>query len=399
MSRPETDVCMLTTGFPRFEGDLFGSFILELGRRLVADGVTVSVVAPHAAGLPRCERFAGVLVNRFRYFLPSRWQQVAYGGGIPANMSRLSVRLQIPAFLLGFWCAGMRRTRRAAVVHCHWTISGFVAYWATRLSRRPLVLSVRGSDIMRLEKGLMGWVNRRTYRWMDRIIAVSEDIAERLRAAGVDGEKIRVVYNGVDERFQPRDRSQMRRRLSLPQDRLQILFVGLLAPVKGLDILIEALRLVGDGEADCLLVGTGPLEEQLRRAAAAAGIAERVRFVGPQPSGEIPAWLNAADLLVLPSLSEGRPNVVVEAQACGLPVLATRVGGTPELIEHGETGLLVESGDPEALAAGLSRLLCDAGLRQRLGRLGRERLAAQGLTWEASAVRIRAIYDELLEVR
>ena len=160
----------------------------------------------------------------------------------------------------------------------------------------------------------------------------------------------------------------MRRRLSLPQDRLQILFVGLLAPVKGLDILIEALRLVGDGEADCLLVGTGPMEEQLRRAAAAAGIAERVRFVGAQPSGEIPAWLNAADLLVLPSLSEGRPNVVVEAQACGLPVLATRVGGTPELIEHGETGLLVESGDPEALAAGLSRLLCDAGLRQRLGR-------------------------------
>ena len=397
MTGLDMNVCMMTTGFPRFEGDLFGSFILELGRRLTTQGVSVTVVAPHAKGLRRSEVLGGVQVDRFRYFLPARWQTVAYGGGIPANLRRWRVRLQIPVFLLGFWYRAARLTRRCALVHCHWTISGFIAYWATRLHRRPLVLSVRGSDLLLLESGLMGWLNRRTYRWMDRIIAVSEDIADRLRKIGVDGDKIRVVYNGVDERFQPRDQGEMRRHLSLPSDRLVVLFVGLLAPVKGLSVLLQALQRIDMERVECVLVGEGPMEAELRIAANAAGLAERVRFVGAQPSGDIPDWLNAADLLVLPSYSEGRPNVVLEAQACALPVLATRVGGTPELIVDGKTGLLVESEDAEGLAAGLSRLLGDQQLRQRLGRAGREQLAASGLTWEASARRVKAIYEELLE--
>ena len=391
------EVCMLATGFPRFEGDLFGSFILELGRRLSSQGVAVTVLAPHAAGLRSREELDGVKVDRFRYFLPARWQIVAYGGGIPANLRRWQVRLQVPVFLLGFWCLAACRARRSALFHCHWTISGFVAYWATRLHRRPLVLSVRGSDVLLLQKGLMGWINRRTYRWMDRIIAVSEDIAERLRDAGVDEEKIRVIYNGVDERFYPRDQGAARRQLSLPGDRMTVLFVGLLAPVKGLAVLFEALRRLDLDGVDCVLVGEGPMEAELRQIAAATGIDERVKFVGAQPSADIPLWLCASDLLVLPSFSEGRANVILEAQACGLPVLATRVGGTPELIRDGETGLLVESGEPEDMACGLRRLLEDEGLRRVLGDAGRQNILSSGLTWEASARGVKAVYDELLE--
>ena len=393
-------VCMLTTGFPRFEGDLYGNFVLALARELIAQGVALEVVAPHAVGLPRAEALEGVPVRRFRYFLPGRWQRLAYGGGIPTNLKESWVsRLQVPLFLLGFWLEALWSGRKCSLFHCHWTISGLVAYGAARLRRRPVVLTVRGSDLHLMQKGLIGWVNRRTYRWMDRIIAVSEDIAGRLREAGVGPDKIRVVYNGVDPRFHPRDPVDMRRRLGLPEGRFIVVFVGLIVPVKGVDVLVRALQLLDDERLLCVLVGGGPLSDELQEESERAGMADRVLFCGAQPTADIPLWLNAADVLVLPSRSEGRPNVVLEAQACGVPVVATRVGGTPELIRDGETGLLVESGDAPALAAGLLRLMDDEACRRRLGRAGREAILASDLTWEASARRVGEIYREVLEGR
>ena len=243
----------------------------------------------------------------------------------------------------------------------------------------------------------MSWVNRRTYGWMDRIIAVSEDIAAKLREIGVDEEKIRIVYNGVDERFQPRDRLEMRRALQLPDDRFFLLFVGLLAPVKGLLVLLEALHSMQSERPFLALVGEGPVEEEMRERLARDGAEEQVLFAGAQPSSEIPKWLNAADALVLASFSEGRPNVVLEAQACGVPVVATRVGGTTELICDAETGLLVESGNAAGLADALRKLTADEALRRRLGEAGRRSIHEKGLTWEASSQQVQAIYRELLE--
>lgn len=389
---------MLTTGFPRFTGDLFGSFILELARKLAGQGIEVEVVAPHERGIPRDERLDGVRVRRFRYAFPAAWQRVAYGGGIPTNIARSRVaRLQVPVFLLGFWLKAVRSVWDCDLVHCHWTISGLVGFLATRLRRRPLVLTVRGSDIHLLEKGMVRRLHRMIYGWMDRVVAVSEDIGRKLADAGVDRSKIRVVYNGVDERFQPGDREEVRRRLDLSEDGFILLFVGLLAPVKGIDVLLEAMRRVDDRRLLCVLVGDGELREELQRQAEGSGLGEQVIFAGRQPSQEIPVWMQAADLLVLPSRSEGRPNVVLEAQACGLPVIATRVGGTPELICDGENGLLVESDDPEGLAQGIRGLMEDEEGRSRLGRAGRESLLREGLTWDACACRMQEIYREVLE--
>ena len=392
----ELRVCMLTTGFPRFAGDLFGTFVLELAQELAAVAFAVEVLAPHAGGLPTDERFGQVEIRRFRYFWPASRQVVAYGGGIPTNLrTSWAARLQVPFFLLGFWWRAIARVRRARVVHCHWTITGLVAYLATRLWRRPLVLSVRGSDIHLVDKGLLALLHRRIYGWMDIVVAVSEDIAEKLAQSGVPRKKIRVVANGVDRRFQPGDRAEARRRFELPATECIALFVGLLVPVKGLEVLLEAVAGLDGEKPLCLLVGEGPLQPELERVANARGIADRLRFVGRRPSDEIPAWMAAADMLVLPSYSEGRPNVVLEAQACGLPVVATRVGGTPELVRDGATGLLVASGDAQGLAAAVGRLQRDEALRQTLGQAGRAQ--AREMTWTASAEQMTAIYRELLE--
>ena len=490
---------MLTTGFPRWRGDLFGSFVFELSRALVARGVEVVVVAPHEKGLPRCETLDGVFIKRFRYMIPTQWQRVAYGGGIPTNVKtgRLA-RLQVPLFLLGFWWRALWATRHSDVVHCHWTISGLVGYAATRLWRRPLLLTVRGSDMHLAGQGLMqrlhGWI----YSRMATVVAVSADIAGRLVAGNVAASKVEIAYNGVDDRFQPGEPEAARRELGLPPESFIVLFVGLLVPVKGVDTLIASLpelaallpasgrsvrhhpgrgerhhpgrsvrhqpsrderdeddvAAAADGAAAadaapmvagaaespeagkggaagrCLaggrgrseagsrcapemaamyggpgvraprllavLVGDGPAQEALARQATALGVAGQVCFTGRQPSSTVQTWMQAADVLVLPSRSEGRPNVVLEAQACGLPVVATRVGGTPELVKDGDSGLLVEPDDPEALARAVGRLAGDAALRQRLGRNGWRRIQTHGLTWNASADKMLQLYQRAL---
>jgi glycosyltransferase involved in cell wall biosynthesis len=393
-------VCMLTTGFPRWRGDLFGSFVFELARALVARGTEVHVVAPHEHGLPRHESLDGVLIHRFRYCVPTRWQRVAYGGGIPTNMrtSRLA-RLQVPLFLMGFAWRALWVTRRCDVVHCHWSISGLVGFLATRLWRRPLLLTVRGSDVHLLDSPAMLWLHRHIYGWMHHIIAVSTDIAGKLGGMGVDPARVHRAFNGVDARFQPGDSADARGRTGLPADRFIVLFVGLLVPVKGLDVLVQSLPGLDAPELLCVLVGEGDSRAELERQAEELGVSRQLRFVGRQPSSEIQTWINAADVLVLPSRSEGRPNVVLEAQACGVPVIATRVGGTPELVQHEQTGLLMDRDDPIALAGSLRRLMEDADLRRRLGRAGRQSIIDQGLTWEANAEQMLQLYGAALERR
>ena len=391
------DVCMLTTSFPRFAGDLFGSFVFELARELVRQGLSVHVVAPHAHAVPRHEVLEGVQVTRFRYMLPTSWQRLAYGGGIPANLSRSWVaRVQVPAFLFCFWWHVVRQSGTSRLFHCHWTISALVGLVVGRRASIPVVLSVRGSDINVFARGYLGALARKICLRVDGVIAVSHDLARKLERGGVAPDKIRVVGNGVHSRFSPLDRQTARRKLSLPSDAIVVLFVGLLVRSKGLSILLDAVEKLADPRLLCALVGEGPLREELGERAAQADFVSPILLCGRRSSEEVPVWMNAADIFVLPSLSEGRPNVVLEAQACGVPVIATDVGGTPELIDHGVNGHLVAPGDAESLADALTRLIGDEDYRSRLGRAARDRVETGGHTWEKAAERTSQIYEEVM---
>ncbi len=385
---------MLTTGFPRFKGDLFGQFILELAKELQAQGTTVEVIAPHEAGIPFADKIEGVQVRRFSYMWPLHWQCLAYGGGMPTNIKNSWLaRLQIPFFIVAFWAYVRRISSNYQIIHCHWTPTGIIGHWAG--SGRPLVLSVRGTDVKWMENRWLAWLNRRVYGWADRILGVSAEITQKLEENGVQKRKMRVVYNGVDSRFTPACTKTARKNLDLPQDMFIVLFVGLLVPVKGLDILLEALGILDNNRVLCAFVGEGPQQHELAIQAQRLGLTQQVHFAGRRPTAEIPSWLNAADVLVLPSQSEGRPNVVLEAQACGRAVVATRVGGTPELIEDSKTGLLVDSGDAVGLAAALQRLLEDPVLCQQLGQHARSHIEASDMTWKSSANQVCQIYAEL----
>ena len=126
------------------------------------------------------------------------------------------------------------------------------------------------------------------------------------------------------------------------------------------------------------------------------GIEQNIQFVRRKPHREMALWLNTADLMVLPSLSEGRPNIILEAMACGIPVVATRVGGIPELIREGENGFLVPPNDAEALGKAILTVLKMKTPRDVLGKRGREILESAGLDWETSAAKMTEIYRTVL---
>ncbi|HTE17220.1 MAG TPA: glycosyltransferase, partial [Armatimonadota bacterium] len=221
----------------------------------------------------------------------------------------------------------------------------------------PLVSMVLGSDINEFagHPSLRGQIQR-ALRRSQRVVAVSGALRERVVDLGIAPERVIVQHNGVDgERFAPRDRHEARYRLDLPRDRRLLCYIGNFVQEKGVTVLVEAMHgLVRSGmrEVSLLMVGSGPLEEQLRTRVRALGLEDSVRFCGRRPHNEIPSWMTAADVLCLPSFREGCPNVVLEALASGRPVVASAVGGVPELLDE-RNGVLAPAGDAEALARGM----------------------------------------------
>jgi glycosyltransferase involved in cell wall biosynthesis len=236
--------------------------------------------------------------------------------------------------------------------------------WATvRLARQaglPVVLKVHGSDVLQLDvhpgrrRGTVEAI-----RGADLVVAVSRDLARKVVEFGADPERVHLIYNGVDAAvFRPGDRAEARRQVGIDPDRPALLYVGNLVSVKGPDLLIEACAGLAErgAEFDLHVIGKGPLRPTLERQAQGRGIGPRVRFHGPMDHGRLPGWFRAADLLVLPSRSEGVPNVLLEASACGTPFVATAVGGVPE-VAHLGAGRLVPPGDPMRLADAITELL------------------------------------------
>jgi 2-deoxystreptamine N-acetyl-D-glucosaminyltransferase/2-deoxystreptamine glucosyltransferase len=170
----------------------------------------------------------------------------------------------------------------------------------------------------------------------------------------------------------------------------RVLFVGRLAPQKGVGTLVAAAGLLKHPSALVLLVGDGPERKALEREAKRLGVGDRLRFVGFVAHERLPAVLAHADLLVLPSLYEELGTVLLEGMQAGLPVVASETGGIPEVIEDGVNGMLVAPGEPEALARAIDRLLADRGLARRLSERAKER--AKDYDWEVLAERVLRVY-------
>jgi glycosyltransferase involved in cell wall biosynthesis len=239
-------------------------------------------------------------------------------------------------------------------------------------------------------------IDRLLYRLSDRVLVPSEESKRVVMAADhIPARYVSVIYNGVDiEQFAPRgDGAATRQELGVPDDAVLVGYVGRLSPEKGgQDILIRSVaRAKQDGHnLRLLIVGDGPLRPGLE--ALADRLGAPVFFTGLRP--DVARLLAAMDIFVLPSLHEALPIAALEAMSARLPVIATVVGGNPEVVQDGVTGLLVPPGDEDALYEALTRLLADPALAARIAQAGQAHVHAH-FTLDQMARRVEAIYDEL----
>lgn len=267
------------------------------------------------------------------------------------------------------------------VVLAYWLYpDAYGAMHAARRARVPLIAGARGSDL-RVRDAMSRLLTRPVVRNSARLLVVSEDLGRvACDAYGADPAHVRVIPNGCDAAiFRPQDRAMARAALGIDPDARLVAFVGRLVPEKGLRELLDAAGTLAATEPNLqlALVGEGPMRSELEGRIAAMP-AVRVRMPGAQSPTDVARWMAAADLVTLPSYSEGHPNVLVEALACGRPVVATPVGGIPEVVDDA-SGLLVPARDPAALAAGLRNALArtwdEAALAARFSR-GWDQVAA-----------------------
>jgi teichuronic acid biosynthesis glycosyltransferase TuaC len=267
----------------------------------------------------------------------------ALNGEVAAHVLTPRLRAFAPDLVIGYWVYP----------------DGYAATRAARSLGVPCIVGALGSDI-HVRSGLTSALTRRTIRRADALITVSEAMRQRaIETFGAQAHKAHTVVNGFNtEVFHARPRDEARRRLGLGSDERLLIYVGRFVEAKGLRELIEAFRQLaaGDPSLRLALVGSGVMQDELLRAIDALGLRSRTLLPGGLEPAQVAEWITASDVLALPSWSEGYPNVVVEAIACGRPVVATDVGGTREIVDA-SNGILIAPRDAAALAAALAHAL------------------------------------------
>jgi glycosyltransferase involved in cell wall biosynthesis len=274
---------------------------------------------------------------------------------------------------------------------------GVVAHHLARRLKRPYVIMCLGSDINELaERPELRPSIAVALRGAAGVICVSKALREKVIALHVEPERVTVQHNGVDgDRFQIRDQDRARNELGLSAEGKLLLYVGNLAPEKGVQVLSEAFQQLcasGCGAARLAVVGGGQLDGDLRQLARQRSMEERLLLAGRCPHEEIPTWMAACDVFCLPSFREGCPNVVLEALASGRPVVASRVGGVPELLNE-ENGIMAPAGDVDALSVAMHAALVRKWDPQAL------RESVPFLSWKDYGLALHRVLREAVEDR
>ena len=392
--RSAMKVLTFSTLYPNAARPAHGLFVETRLRQLLAGGqADAKVVAPvpwfpfrherfgeyaRHARVPLVERRNGIAVVHPRYpLIPKVGMSVA-----PLLLSRaVAPTLE-----------RLHRTYPFDVIDAHYFYpDGVAAVMLGKRLNRPVVVTARGSDInlianYRLPRAMIRWAARNAAA----VITVSRALKDALVRLGVPAEHVRVLRNGVDtDVFKPVEREAMRQRLGL--QRKTILSVGNLLEFKGHGVAISALSLLP--ECELVVIGEGPDLGDFETLVRENGLADRVRFLGSIPQAELRQYYGAADALVLASTREGWPNVLLEAMACGTPVVATDVGGVSEIIASAEAGIMIKERSPAAVARALRTLLANPPDRSATRRYAEE------FGWEATTRGQLQLFRQILASR
>jgi glycosyltransferase involved in cell wall biosynthesis len=392
------NVLVLSHMFPNRLYANAGIFVLEQAKALRAAGVSLRVVSPTPLA-PRSMSFVPG-VRKYSVIPPHSVVDGFYieHPRVPTLPKNLAFAWSGIMFYLSCRKLLERMIREwgVDVIHAHAVLpDGFAAILLGREFGVPVVCTAHGADVNVYPRHnrFVRWASRWSLRHADHVVAVSGNLRdEAFVLAGTRA--ISVVHNGADsEIFRFRPQAEAREKLKLSVKGKLITFVGYLRSEKALAYLLEAFAHLRASDTHLCLVGDGPLKDALISKAKELGVIDQCLFAGERPHSEIPLWISASDCIVLPSLSEGLPTILPEAMLCGIPVIATPVGGIPEIIRDAETGLLVECRDSRGLAQSIEQLLWDDALARRIAARAQE-FAGNSLTWARNARAMLEIYQD-----
>ena len=348
-----------TTLYPNHEHPNFGVFVENRLRHLLATGLAQSTVLAPVAYFPFTSRHFGAWSRQARVTLREERHGVSVHH--PRWLAVPKIGSGISPLTL-YW-AGLRAVRRMLadglefdLIDAHYLYpDGVAAVWLGRALGKPVVVTVRGSDVTEFpDHAIPRRYIAAAIKGADALISVSSGLRDRLVELGAPPAKVTVLRNGIDtDQFRPVDRVAARAKLGLTRPTL--ISVGGLIPRKRNDMTIEAMLELEN--MDLLLIGEGPERGNLQAQIARLGLADRVRLLGPQPHAALAAFYGAADLMVLASSREGWANVLLEAMACGTPVVASRIAGNPEVVRERSAGLIVQENTAAGIAAAVRDLL------------------------------------------
>ena len=393
-------ICFLTTSFPYYEGHSQSPFIFNLAKD-ISKKADIDVICPFYRFSRKSEEVIGsVKVHRFKYFFPLGLQKLTEAGGIPSSMkASFFAKIQLPFFLVSMFFKSIKYARKCDVIHANWALSGLVGVLLKKMFKKPLILTTRGAALnLAVKSDFMKKILLFVLKNCDYLTPNNYAHADLIQKLGISSKKITVIPNGVDtDMFKPLDKGESRKKLDLDGQKTILLFVGWLIERKGLKYLLEAIPKIIESHKDVLLVvlGEGIQETDMKNLTDKLGISSNVMFKGAQKPDVVPYWMDAADIFVLPSLSEGRPNVVPEALSSGLPVIATDIPGTREFIKDRENGLLVAPKSSDAIVNAVSLILKEPKLKETLTENSRKSILEMKLSWESSAEKYLEIFNQM----
>lgn len=395
-------VLVLATSYPLGPQDSASVFLRYLSEHLQRQGAEVHVLAPaDRVGGDAFEN--GVHVHRFRYMFKPL-QKLCYGSGILPNLKRQPwLWLTVPFFLLAFSLATAAAVIRVRphIIHGHWVIpTGVIGLLIGKLFGKPFVITAHGGDAFSMRSGLLSRVKRFVVRHATAWTSNTNATAQAVQVE--PGKNCHIIPMGVDTAH---FKSVTAETVS-GDGKKHVLFIGRLVEKKGVTVLLDAVARLPEEmrtQVTVDIIGDGDQKPRLIKQATALGIDGIVNFVGYVENAGLPRYLHKAELFVGPSVidsagdTEGQGVVFLEAMACGVPVIASRVGGIAEVIEDGSSGALVEPGDPAALSSAMQLLLGDDEKRLRYAQRGLQ-VVNERFAWERVAGSFIELYRDLAGV-
>lgn len=355
-------ICIIPTMFPKYKGDYYGSFVFDEAKMLVKKGFEVHVVTQHNSNIPYEEIMEGIHVHRFKWLEPNEFKALVHFKGLIDNFRLLTYVISIFFNLII-----LSRKYNFDILHAHSAIpTGLIGVIVAKILKKPIFITVHGMDVNNFMKNLpFRMLIQFSLNNSAQIITVSKDLAENIKSLHINHEKITILRNSVNiQQFKPIKNKNIRYKHGIGKEDILVLFVGYLDVFKGIFELVDSFNEIKQENIKLMIVGTGPKKYELKDRVHKLGLEKTVIFTGNLKPEEMHNYYQAADIFTLPSYTEGLPISILEAMSCGTPVIATNVGGIPEIIDDNINGFIIPPKNKKILKDKLNILIKDAKLRE-----------------------------------